>query len=260
MTNEKQTGSLPGQTSLLYVEIKKDGNKEGEKVFMKKKVIGVLLTGMLVFSMTACGGNTENKEATGEESQEIEETVVAVVEDGEEGEVEVSQEVQDALKQAIEEDKMFFGVVKTVYGNFNGFYDDDSVEILVDGDPVEYTLGNDEVKTEVGNYQEGDEIVFEAQTDSKVITEIVIVGAVTEAPEVVLTEEEAGSGIVVGSLLRYESENRVLVQVGEEEVVYALSEAAQKDIYDVKVNFGYDLKFQTEGSGDSLTISNFIYE
>ena len=52
----------------------------------------------------------------------------------------------------------------------------------------------------------------------------------------------------------------MVVCVGEEEITYILSDEAQKDIYDVKVNFGYDLKFQTEGSGDTLTIVNFIYE
>ena len=35
---------------------------------------------------------------------------------------------------------------------------------------------------------------------------------------------------------------------------------AQQDIYDNKVNFGYDLKFQTETKDDTQTIVNFIYE
>lgn len=226
---------------------------------MKKKLVGALLTGMLVFSITACGGNEEAaQENSGETSPEVTETVVAVVEGGD-GEVEVSQEVQDALKQALEEEKTV-GIVNTVKGEFNGFYDDDSVEVLVDGEAKEYTIGNEEVKTELSNKETGASIIFEAQVDTDVIVSIVDPDAVVEPKEVTLSEEEASSGIVVGSLIRYASENTVVVCVGEEEITYILSDEAQKDIYDVKVNFGYDLKFQTEGSGDTLTIVNFIYE
>ena len=226
---------------------------------MKKKLVGALLTGMLVFSITACGGNEEAaQENSGETSPEVTETVVAVVEGGD-GEVEVSQEVQDALKQALEEEKTV-GIVNTVKGEFNGFYDDDSVEVLVDGEAKEYTIGNEEVKTELSNKETGASIIFEAQVDTDVIVSIVDPDAVVEPKEVTLSEEEAASGIVVGSLIRYASENTVVVRVGEEEITYILSDEAQKDIYDVKVNFGYDLKFQTEGSGDTLTIVNFIYE
>ena len=226
---------------------------------MKKKLVGALLTGMLVFSITACGGNEEAaQENSGETSPEVTETVVAVVEGGD-GEVEVSQEVQDALKQALEEEKSV-GIVNTVKGEFNGFYDDDSVEVLVDGEAKEYTIGNEEVKTELSNKETGASIIFEAQVDTDVIVSIVDPDAVVEPKEVTLSEEEAASGIVVGSLIRYASENTVVVRVGEEEITYILSDEAQKDIYDVKVNFGYDLKFQTEGSGDTLTIVNFIYE
>lgn len=229
---------------------------------MKKKLVGALLTGMLVFSITACGGNEEAaQENSGETSPEVTETVVAVVEGGD-GEVEVSQEVQDALKEALEEETkgQQGGIVKTVKGEFNGFYDDDSVEVLVDGEAKEYTIGNEEVKTELSNKETGASIIFEAQVDTDVIVSIVDPDAVVEPKEVTLSEEEAASGIVVGSLIRYASENTVVVRVGEEEITYILSDEAQKDIYDVKVNFGYDLKFQTEGSGDTLTIVNFIYE
>lgn len=228
---------------------------------MKKKVIGVLLTGMLAFSITACGGSDEAGQGTsGETTPEVPETVVAVGEPVEE-DVEVSKEVQDALAQAAEEEtQQSSGIVNTVYGNFNGFYDDDSIEVLVDDEAVEYTLGNEEVKAEVGNYKEGEEIVFEAQVDTKVITDIVEVGAITEPPVVTLTEEEAASGIVVGQLMRYENDTTMVVKVGEEEVSYVLSAEAQQDIYDSKVNFGYDLKFQTETKDGTQTIVNFIYE
>lgn len=228
---------------------------------MKKKAIGVLLTGMLAFSMTACGGNEDAAQTSGENAPEVTETVIAVGE-AVEDDVEVSQEVQDALNQAAaeEETKVSAGIVKTVYGNFNGFYDDDSIEVLVDEEAVEYILGSEEIKAEIGNYEEGEEIVFEAQVDTNIITKIVEVGAVKEAPEVALTEEEASAGIVVGQLMRYADENTMVVKVGEEEVNYALSAEAQQDIYDNKVNFGYDLKFQTESKDGTQTIVNFIYE
>lgn len=229
------------------------------RVDMKKKLVSVLFASVLALSITACGGSEKTLSETSRETS----SEVAVVEDGE---VEVSQEVQDALNQALEEEagaqeeEVSSGIVKTVKGEFNGFYDDDSVEVLVEGQAKEYTIGNEEVKAELSNKEVGAAIIFEAQTDTDKIVSIVDKNAVVEPKEVTVSEEEMAAGIVVGSLIRYESDTTMLVRVGEEDITYILSEAAQKDIYDVKVNFGYDVKFQTEGSGDTLTIVNFIYE
>ena len=227
---------------------------------MKKRVIGALLAGMLACAMTACGGNDVAEENVAiEENAETEENEVVVAEYNaeEDGAVVVSEEVQKALEEAQQESST--GIVKTVQGEFAGYYDDNSIAVMVNGSEVEYILGNDEVKEKVSNFSEGDSMMFEAEVETKKITNIVEEG-VTEVPQVSLSEEEAASGIEVGQLIGFASENTINVQIGDEQFEYGISEEAMKEIYDVKVNYGYDVKFQTEGEGDNKKIVKFIYE
>lgn len=232
---------------------------------MKKKVIGALLAGMLACAITACGGNdTVEENVTTQENEATEDgtdVVVAEYNMEEDGQVEVSEEVQKALEDARNEStqESSNGIVKTVQGEFGGYYDDNSVAVMVNGSEEEYILGNDEVKEKFSNYSEGDSIIFEAEVDTKKITKIVETG-VTEAPQVSLSDEEAAAGIEVGQLVGFASENTMWVRIADEQFQYGLSDEAMQDIYDVKVNYGYDVKFQTEGEGENKKIVKFIYE
>lgn len=225
---------------------------------MKRKVISVLLATMAVCAMTACGGNNDSEKDANSQDNEV---VVSEYNAQNDGEVEVSDEVKQALEDAKEDSQQetSIGVIKTVQGEFAGYYDDNSIGVTVNGKEVEYTLGNDTVKEKVATYSEGDSMMFEAEVDTNKITNIVE-SVVIEPPTVTLTEEEAASGIEIGQLVGFASENVMTVKIGEEEFEYQLSEEAMKDIYDTKVNYGYDVKFQTEGEGDNKKIVKFIYD
>lgn len=232
------------------------GNCKDRRRKMKRKVVGILLATMAVCAMTACGGNN-GEDATSQDDK----AVVSESNSEEDGGVEVSDEVKQALQDAQNEsqENTSIGVVKTVQGTFAGYYDDNSIGVTVNGTEVEYTLGNDKVKEKVATYSEGDSMMFEAEVDTNKITNIVE-SVVVEPPTVTLTDEEAASGIEVGQLIALASENVMTVKIGEEQYDYQLSEEAMKDIYDAKVNYGYDVKFQTEGEGDNKKIVKFIYD
>ncbi|MDE6314189.1 MAG: hypothetical protein K2M46_11350 [Lachnospiraceae bacterium] len=226
---------------------------------MKKKVISVLLAGMVICAMTACGGNDTTKENVNVE-EEGTDVIVAEYNQEEDGEVEVSEEVQKALEDAQKEsaEESSSGIVKTVQGEFNGYFDDNSIAVMVNGNEEEYALGNQEVREKVSNFAEGDSIMFEAEVDTNKIIKIVEAG-ITEPPQVSLSEEEAAAGIEVGQLVGFASENIMKVKIGDEQFEYGLSDEAMQDIYNVKVNYGYDVKFQTEGEGENKKIVKFIY-
>lgn len=220
---------------------------------MKRKLVGILCVSVLAFSITACGGSKDNKSTeeatqTEENAEEAQVTEILVAEGQE-----VTEETQESK---VEETSN--GIVSTVTGTFNGFVDDTTVEILVDGNPVEYKVTDPDVKAEIGAKSSEESFQFEATDDTKEIKSLVKT-EVIEPEEVSVTEEETAQGIKIGMLLRYASDNKITVQVGEEEIDYIFSDVASKELLDCKVNFGYDVKFQEDTEASEPTIKNFIY-
>ena len=218
---------------------------------MKRKLVGILCVSMLAISMTACGGSKDDK--TAEETTQTD----GVSEDAQVTEVLIA-EGQEVTEETQEVEEVSNGIVKTVTGTFNGFVDDTTVEILVDGNPVEYKVTDENVKAEIGAKSSEESFKFEATEDTMEIKSLVKT-EVIEPEEVSVTEEETAQGIKIGMLLRHTSDDKITVQVGEEEIDYILSDVANKELLDCKVNYGYDVKFQEDTEASEPTIKNFIY-
>lgn len=214
---------------------------------MKRRFLGTLCVTMLAFSMVACGGSKDNAKEEAEienvENAQVTEIVVA--------------EGQEALEE-LPAEEVSNGIVKTVTGTFNGFVDDTTIEILVNGNPVEYKVMDEALREKIGSMSYEESFQFEATEDTHEIKSLVDT-QVIQPEEVSVTEEESAQGIKIGMLLRYASDDKIAVQVGDEVIDYIFSDIASKELLDCKVNFGYDVKFQEDTEASEPTIKNFIY-
>ena len=114
------------------------------------------------------------------------------------------------------------------------------------------------LREKIGSMSYEESFQFEATEDTHEIKSLVDT-QVIQPEEVSVTEEESAQGIKIGMLLRYASDDKIAVQVGDEVIDYIFSDIASKELLDCKVNFGYDVKFQEDTEASEPTIKNFIY-